>query len=130
MRKQLFSIGAILFSAAIFIAGNGLIGTLIPVRARLAGFSTDALGLIGSAYYVGFVAGCYAGPRLLARVGHSRTFAVAAGLTAACTLALSLFMSEVSWILLRGLFGVGAACLYMVAESWLNDRATNETRGR
>jgi MFS family permease len=130
MTKQLQAVSAILLSVLVFLMGAGLLNTLIPVRANLEGFSNFTIGLIGSAYYVGFVAGCYAGPRLLARVGHSRTFAVAAGLATATTLALSLALSEFSWILLRGLFGIGAACLYMVAESWLNDRATNETRGR
>src|ERR1700742_19452 len=94
MRKQLFSVAAILFSAAVFIAGNGLLGQLIPVRARLAGFSTPMIGLIGSTYFAGFVAGCFAGPRLLARVGHSRTFAVGAGLAAGTTLLQSMYLSE------------------------------------
>jgi MFS family permease len=74
--------------------------------------------------------GCYAGPRLFARAGHSRTFAVAAGLATTATLLQALHVSEVAWILTRGLFGFAAAMLYMTMESWLNDRATNETRGR
>ena len=130
MRKQLYSIAAILFSAAIFIAGNGLIGTLIPVRASLAGFTNATLGLIGSAYYIGFVAGCFAGPRLLARVGHSRTFAVCAGIAAATTLLQSIFLSATLWIVMRCGFGFAAASLYMVIESWLNERATPDARGR
>ena len=129
MRKQLFSIGAILFSTAIFIAGNGLLGTLIPARAHIAGFSNLSIGVIGSAYFVGFVAGCFAGPRLLARAGHSRTFAVGAGLAAATTLLQSMFISQFVWILMRVGFGFAAASLYMVIESWLNERATNATRG-
>ncbi len=130
MTRQLRSVAAILLSTIIFLMGNGLLGTVIPVRAHLAGFSDFAIGLIGSAYFVGFVLGCFVGPRLLARAGHSRTFAAAAGLAAAATLVQSLLVGEVWWILLRGLFGVAAAGLYMVIESWLNDRATNETRGR
>jgi len=130
MRKQLFSIGAILFSAAIFIAGNGLLGTLIPVRANLAGFSNPTLGLIGSFYYVGFVVGCFAGPRMLARVGHVRTFAVCAGIAAATTLLQSMFVGAFFWVLTRCAFGFAAASLYMIIESWLNDRASNEARGR
>lgn len=130
MRNQLLSVAAILFSAAIFIAGNGLIGTLIPVRASLAGFSNGTLGLIGSAYYIGFVAGCFAGPRLFARVGHSRTFAVCAGIATATTLLQSIFLSATVWIVMRCGFGFAAASLYMVIESWLNERATPEARGR
>jgi MFS family permease len=128
--SQILSAGAILLSTILFLGGQGLTGTLLPVRAHLAEFSDFAIGLMGSAYFTGFIAGCYAGPRLLSRVGHSRTFAAAAGLAAAVTLTMSLAVSEPSWILLRGLFGFAAANVYMVIESWLNDRATNQTRGR
>jgi MFS family permease len=130
MRKQILSVTAILLSVLIFLMGNGLLGTLLPMRAHIAGFSDLAIGLIGSAYFAGFVLGCFTGPRLLERIGHSRTFAVAAGLAAAATLAQSLMVDEPAWIGLRALFGFAAANLYMVIESWLNDRATNETRGR
>ena len=130
MRKQILAIGAILFSTALYIVANGLIGVLIPVRARMEGFSNLSLGIIGSAYFTGFVIGCFAGPRLLARVGHSRTFAVGAGISAATVLLQSMFVSEFLWIVLRGAFGLAAACIYMVIESWLNDRASNENRGR
>lgn len=130
MRNQIAAIGAILLSTAIFIAGNGLLGTLIPVRAQLDGFSNLAIGFIGSAYFIGFVAGCFAGPNLLGRVGHIRTFAIGAAIAAASTLLQSLFVTIAVWALMRALFGFAAANLYMVIESWLNDRATNEVRGR
>src|SRR6202012_3277810 len=118
MRKQLFSIAAILFSAAIFIAGNGLLSTLIPVRANLAGFSNGMLGLIGSFYYVGFVAGCFCGPMMLARVGHSRTFAVGAGIPAAAPLLQSRLVGAFFWMRMRGALGFAPESLYMVIESW------------
>ena len=130
MRKQLLAIGAILFSTALYIMGNGLVGVLIPVRGHTAGFSNLTLGVIGSFYFAGFVIGCFTGPRLLARVGHSRTFAVGAGISAASVLLQAMFVTEPIWIVLRGAFGVAAACIYMVIESWLNDRASNENRGR
>jgi MFS family permease len=129
MVPQLASLAAILFATLIYLVGNGLLGTLIPVRAHLEGFSTLAIGVIGSAYFAGFVIGCFTGPRWLARVGHIRTFAVSAGLTAAATLAMSLIVSVPAWIVMRMLFGFAAANMYMVLESWLNDRSRNETRG-
>jgi MFS family permease len=128
--SQFLSVGAILLSTLIFLTGQGLTGVLLPVRGHLAHFSDFAIGLIGSAYYIGFIAGCYVGPRLLARVGHSRTFAAAAGLAAAVVLLMSLAVNETAWFLLRGFFGFAAANVYMVIESWLNDRAANATRGR
>lgn len=130
MTKQILSIAAILLSTAIFLIGNGLMGTVTPVRANMAGFTDLSIGLIGSAYFAGFVMGCLAGPRLLARVGFIRTFAVAAGLAAVTPLLQSLAVNEPVWFIVRGIFGFSAANLYMVIESWLNERATNETRGR
>jgi MFS family permease len=130
MRSQLYSIGAILLATAFFLLGNGLTGTLIPLRAHLEGFSDLQIGAIGSFYYAGFVAGCFIVPKLLARVGHIRTFAVAASLTAATILLLPIWISPVAWFADRAAFGFCAAGGYMVIESWLNDRATNQTRGR
>jgi len=130
MGKQIYAVAAILLATLIFLIGNGLLGTVTPVRAHLEGFSDLAIGFMGSAYYAGFFIGCFAGPRLLLRVGHSRTFAVAAGLAAATAIAQPLIVNEVVWTLIRAGIGFSAANLYMVIESWLNDRATNETRGR
>lgn len=130
MRKQIWALGAILFSMSLYIMGNGLIGVLIPVRASLEHFSNLALGVIGSFYFAGFVIGCFVGPRLLVRAGHSRVFGIGAGISAASILLQSMFVSEFVWIAMRGAFGLAAACIYMVIESWLNDRASNENRGR
>ena len=70
------SIAAILVSTGLFLMGNGLIGTLTPLRAHLDGFSDIAVGTLGTWYFAGFVLGCFAGPHLLSRVGHIRAFAV------------------------------------------------------
>ncbi|HVZ68716.1 MAG TPA: MFS transporter [Rhizomicrobium sp.] len=130
MGKHLYPVAAILLATFIFLTGNGLLGTVTPVRAHLEGFSDLAIGFMGSAYYAGFLIGCFVGPGLLLRVGHSRTFAVAAGLATATAIAQPLVVNEVFWTLIRAGIGFSSANLYMVIESWLNDRATNETRGR
>jgi len=129
MVPQLASLAAILFTTLVFLVGNGLLNTLIPVRAHLEGFPTIAIGIIGSAYFAGFVLGCFSGPRWLSRVGHVRTFSVCAGLCAAATLLMSIWVGEMGWFLMRVLFGFAAANMYMTLESWLNDRVRNETRG-
>ena len=130
MQSQIRGITALLFSTVIFLMGNGLVGTLIPLRATLEGFSNISIGALGAWYFAGFVAGCYGGPRLLARVGHIRSFAVASALIAASIIMMPLWATQASWFVLRGLMGVCTAVLFMAIESWLNDRATNETRGR
>ncbi|HXJ02202.1 MAG TPA: MFS transporter [Micropepsaceae bacterium] len=124
------SIAAILIATALFLMGNGLIGTLTPLRAHDQGFSDIAVGALGAWYYLGFVIGCFAGPRLLARVGHIRAFAVAAVLVAACVLIQPIWTNPTAWFGVRGITGFSMAILYMAVESWLNDRASNETRGQ
>ena len=66
---------ALLLSTAILMTGHGLMSVLVPLRAQDAGFSSISIGLIGSASYVGLIAGCFIAPSIIARVGHIRAFA-------------------------------------------------------
>lgn len=129
MVGQLVSIAAILISTVFFLMGNGLIGTLTPLRAGAEGFTPMALGALGAAYYAGFAVGCVLGPYLFARTGHIRAFSIAAAITAVSVLLQAMMTAPMAWFLLRAAGGIGIAVLYMTLESWLNERSTNETRG-
>src|SRR5690606_32246609 len=109
--------------------GAGLQVTLLPLRGSAEGFSTFALGVIGSAYYVGFVTGCLAGPFVILQAGHIRAFAALVAMAAAAVLAYGLAPDPFAWTLFRAVTGFSLAGFYLVIESWLNDRASNETRG-
>ncbi len=115
---------------ALMMIGNGLQGTLIGVRATLEAFPAVATGLVMSGYYVGFVAGSVLAPRYLGRVGHVRVFAALAALASAAVLAFTVVVEPLTWAAIRVVTGLCYAGLYVVAESGLNDRATNETRGQ
>ncbi len=110
--------------------GDGLQGTLLAVRANLEGFSATLTGLLMSAFYMGFLVGSIMTPRVTIRVGHIRVFAAFAALSSVAILIQALFVSVALWVLMRLLSGFCFAGLYIVAESWLNDRASNETRGK
>lgn len=110
--------------------GAGLQGTLLGVRATLEGFPTPVIGLIMSCYYVGYVAGTTAAPRLLRRVGHVRVFAALAAVASTAILVQAAFVDPLIWAMMRLLTGVCFAGIYVVAESWLNDRASRANRGR
>ena len=88
-----------------------------------------ALGVIGSAYYVGFVSGCLLAPYLIVRAGHIRAFAAMAALAVVVALAYALNTDVVAWTLFRMVNGFCLAGIYLVIESWLNDRASNHNRG-
>lgn len=130
-RRDAASMVVPLFLAlALLMVGNGLIGSLLGVRADLEGFPTLVTGVVMTMYYGGFLLGSVTIPRWIANVGHIRVFAGLAALSAATALAYSLFVSPVTWGALRFIAGLAMSGLYVTVESWLNARATNETRGR
>ena len=129
MIRVLSTVAPLLLGVAILLTGQGLQGALLPVRANLEGFPTLAIGLMGGAYFFGFTVGCLRGSRLLRRVGHIRVFAAMTAAASAVPLLHGLWVETWLWWLLRFVTGYCFAVLYVVIESWLNEQATNETRG-
>jgi MFS family permease len=120
---------ALLLSISLLLMGNGLQGTLLPVRASIESFSAIDIGILGSSYFLGFAAGCVYGPYLVRRVGHIRTFTAMATIASCAVLVHAFILSPLVWWLLRAATGVCFAVLYMVIESWLNEKSSNENRG-
>jgi MFS family permease len=128
--SALLSSWSLLLGFGILMLGDGLQGTLLAVRADQEGFSATVTGIVMSAFYTGFLLGSILTPRITARVGHIRVFAAFAALASASILVHAVFIQIPVWLVLRFVSGFCFAGLYIVAESWLNDRATNETRGK
>jgi MFS family permease len=120
----------LLLGMAVLMLGAGLQGTLLGLRATLEGFPPPVTGVIMSCYYIGYLLGTAAAPRLLRQVGHIRVFAALAAVASAAILVQGALVHPVPWALMRLLSGLCFAGIYVVAESWLNDRATRTNRGR
>ncbi len=129
LRATLIGIFALLLGAAALNLGMGLQASLLGVRAGIEGFPTLLIGLVMSSYYAGFVAGSLFAPKIVARVGHIRTFSAFASLASAAALCHAVFVDPASWIIMRMLTGVCFAALCLVTESWLNERSSNLNRG-
>ncbi|MCG5511800.1 MFS transporter [Ectothiorhodospira shaposhnikovii] len=121
---------ALLLGAGLLFAAGAMLGLVLPIRAELEGFPTALIGLIGSAFAAGYVAGCLYVPRLVAKVGHIRVFGVMAALVAMTALINVLYVSPLAWILVRAMTGFAFAGATMIIESWLSESASSETRGR
>lgn len=120
----------LLLGMGVLMLGAGLQSTLLGVRGTLEGFSPPVTGLIMSSYYVGYLLGTVAAPRLLRRVGHIRVFAALAALAGGAVLVQGMLVSPVPWASMRLLTGLSFAGIYVVAESWLNHHASRANRGR
>lgn len=129
MTSSIVPIISLLMSAFFMLAAGGLAGYLLPLRAVLEGWNTFQISIIATGYAIGFTAGCIIVPRLVLRVGHVRVFAVLASAMAISMLMHALVIDPAAWVLFRGMAGFSIAGGYMVFESWLNERVTNETRG-
>jgi MFS family permease len=130
MMAAVRSCWALLLGIALMMLGNGLQGSLLGIRASLEGFPTTATGILMSGYFAGFLGGSVLAPKLVARVGHVRVFAALASLASSAILIHVVWIDPASWTVVRLVTGFCYAGLYVVAESWLNDQATNQTRGQ
>jgi MFS family permease len=119
----------LLLGMGVLMLGAGLQGTLLGVRATLEGFPAPVIGLVMSCYYVGYLVGTKATPHFVARVGHVRVFAAFTAVASATILLHSALVEPVFWALMRLGSGVCFAGIYVVAESWLNGRASSANRG-
>ncbi len=121
---------ALLLGMGLLMVGNALGGSVIGIRAELEAFNTLATGAIMAAYFGGFLIGSRLAMRLLAQVGHVRVFAALASLASTVALVQAIAVHPLVWGPTRFITGMCMAGLYVVAESWLNDIARPETRGR
>jgi MFS family permease len=128
--RTLISFAALFMSIMLVQLGSGTLGPLDALAGSARGFSTQEIGLLGSAHFLGFFLGCYLAPRYIGSVGHSRAFAAAAAIGAIGALLHPVFEGPYEWAALRLLTGVAVASAYTVIESWLQAKIETGNRGR
>jgi len=126
----LFQSWALFLGIFLLMIGNGMQGTLLGLRGSIEGFSAVEMSYVMSAYFLGFLGGSRIAPVLIRRVGHIRVFAALASFISAVLILYPTITDPIAWGLLRVIFGFCFSGVYVTAESWLNNSATNETRGQ
>lgn len=121
---------ALFLGLALVMIGNGLQGAVLGLRSEAEGFGVGVTGLVMTAYFCGFLVGSRYAEHAVQTVGHIRTFSALASTASATALVHVLIVEPIAWGLMRFVFGLCMAGLYVVIESWLNDLGTNATRGR
>ena len=123
------SLSALMVSVALLMLSNSLFSTLLALRGKIEGYSNEFIGLTMSAYFIGFCIGTFRSGPLINRVGHIRSFAAFGAIASASTLCFVLVIHPWAWLITRLIMGASIAGMFVVAESWLNNRASNEVRG-
>ena len=129
MISIIFKTWALFFGYAIICLGHGLQGTLVGVRSVVENFSYIETGFMITGYYVGYLIGSIFIPYFLKNVGHIRVFAALASLASIAILLHSIIILPFAWFLIRILTGLSIAGIFVIMESWLNEKSTNKTRG-
>ena len=128
--RTVVNLWPLFFGLSLIGLAVGVQGSLLGVRAELEGFSDALIGVVMSAYFAGFLAGSLLAPKLILRVGHIRTFGAVTALASVTILIHASFVEPWTWATMRLLTGFAFSCIYVVAESWLNQAASNENRGQ
>lgn len=121
---------ALLLGILLLMLGNGMHGTLLGLRGEIEGFTTAEMSFVMSAYFVGFLGGSKLTPDLIRRVGHVRVFAALASFISACLILFPVVSDPWAWVAIRVVIGFCFSGVYVTAEGWLNNAASNETRGK
>ena len=114
----------------IIMISHGFQGNLLGIRAVLENFNFIATGTMMSGYFIGYFIGANIIPNLISKVGHIRVFAAFASMASLSSLVHVVFVDPIVWTLARFLTGFSMIGILTIVESWLNDRATNKTRGK
>lgn len=130
MYKTLKNSWALFTGFAILATAHGFQGNLLGVRAVIEEFNYLATGALMSGYFVGYFLGAHICPKLVTRVGHIRVFAAFASMASLSALIHAVFVFPSIWIIARFLTGFSMIGIFIIVESWLNDRANNKTRGQ
>ena len=120
-----------LFSGyGVLMIAHGFQGNLLGVRSVIEEFNFLATGAMMSGYFIGYFIGANTIPTMVSKVGHIRVFAAFASMASLSILIHAVFVNPIVWTLGRFLTGYSIVAIFIVMESWLNDRATNRTRGQ
>ncbi len=130
MIQVLSTAWALLLGMGLLMVGNGLQGTILGVRGEIEGFSTLEMSFVMSAYFMGFLGGSRLAPEMIRRVGHVRVFAALASFISAVMIMYPMLTDPIAWFLGRAVIGFCFSGVYVTAESWLNNAASNENRGQ
>ena len=128
--RIMISFAALLLSVLLLQLGSGGLAPLDAISGVTLGFSASQIGLLGSSHFLGFFIGCWWAPRLMGSVGHSRAFAAFTAVGTIGILSHMLIIDATAWMVMRVMTGLCIAGSYTVAESWLQAKVTNATRGR
>jgi MFS family permease len=117
-------------TSLVLLTSTGMLAMYIGLFLTQQSVSETWIGALMAGYYLGVVLGGRLGHKFISQVGHIRAFAVCAAVGTCLVLGLDLSHWMPLWLGLRIAFGIVIVTALVVIESWFNEKATNQQRGR
>ena len=130
MQREVTRSWALFLGIGTIMIAHGLQMQVMGIRSVNENFNLITTGIFMSGYFIGYFLGSQTTPKLVQKVGHIRVFAAFASLASLSALLAAVYVNPVMWTFSRFITGISLVSCYIVAESWLNDRATNKNRGQ
>jgi MFS family permease len=130
MLKAVQPVIPVLLGIILIEASLGIVGAVMGIQMAARDVPSFLIGIVFSAYFVGFLLGSLTCERLINRVGHIRAFGVFAVSASIATLLLAVTDNIYAWTVFKVMSGYVIAGAFVVIESWLNDKASEDNRGR
>ena len=130
MQREVTRSWALFLGIGTIMIAHGLQMQVMGIRSVNENFNLITTGIFMSGYFVGYFLGSQTTPKLVQKVGHIRVFAAFASLASLSALLAAVYVNPLLWTFSRFITGISLVSCYIVAESWLNDRATNKNRGQ
>ncbi|MEH2920188.1 MFS transporter [Samsonia erythrinae] len=107
-----------------------VLNTLVPLWLSNQSLPVWLVGLVGSSYFGGNLAGTLIAGKLIRRYGFNRSYYFAALLFGVALAGLSMSADIINWLFWRFLAGVGCALIWVSVESALLCSGTSAQRGQ
>lgn len=129
MLALLKSFFAPLLSLVFMISASGLFNTFVSLRLEIEKYSTEEIGIVTSALYIGILLGSLKMDRWIYKKGHVKAFVILALVSIVLTLAQAAWVNSWYWAFIRVLCGICTAGVFIVIESWLLMMSPPNLRG-
>ena len=119
-------------TSSVAVLGLGL-GCTVPLTALALshqGQSEETIGWMVAASALGGIGGTLAAPRMTRWLGRRHVMLACVLVAAASVVCLQWIISIPAWTLLRFVFGLSMAPLFVLGEAWINALPTDSVRGR
>ena len=121
---------ALVAALAVVSVTSSLTWPILSEALRNEGYSEAMIGINAAAQFAGIIVVALATPRIIPALGFFKTIMFGLVVVAVMLIALPMFRSFETWLVIRFLLGMGNSLLFTTGDTWMNQIVNDRVRGR